>query len=139
MKYLLDTNICIYIIKKKPIEVLERFRNYPVGDIGISSITAAELEFGVWKSKYPGRNKEALDEFLLPLFVVNFDYDAAIVYGKLRSELEAQGKPIGPLDNLIAAHTLSLGLTLITNNTKEFSRVPNLKVVNWTGEGDRQE
>ena len=131
MKLLLDTNICIYIIKKKPPEVLEKFRSYAIGDIGISSITAAELEFGVRKSKNPTGNKQALEQFLLPLVVVDFDYRAAITYGKIRSELEAQGKPIGPLDNLIAAHTLNLGLTLVTNNTKEFSRVPNLKVVNW--------
>ncbi len=133
MKYLLDTNICIYIIKKKPIEVLERFKSYSVTDIGISSISVAELEFGVQKSQQPERNKEALEQFLLPLIIVDFDYKAAIAYGKIRSELESQGKPIGPLDNLIAAHALSMGLTLVTNNTREFSRVPNLKVANWVG------
>lgn len=131
MKFLLDTNICIYIIKKKPPEVLEEFNEYTFTDIAISSITVAELEFGVQKSQYPGKNKEALEQFLLPLVIVDFDYNAAIVYGKIRSDLEAQGKPMGPLDNLIAAHALSMGLTLVTNNTREFSRVPNLKVVNW--------
>jgi tRNA(fMet)-specific endonuclease VapC len=131
MRFLLDTNICIYIIKKKPPEVLEKFKKYTFTDIGISSITVAELEFGVQKSQYPGKNREALEQFLLPLVIEDFDYNAAIVYGKIRSDLEAQGKPMGPLDNLIAAHALSMGLTLVTNNTREFSRVPNLKVVNW--------
>jgi len=131
MKFLLDTNICIYIIKKKPPEVLEQFKKYTFTDIGISSITAAELEYGVQKSKYTDKNKEALEEFLLPLLIVDFDYNAAIVYGKIRSDLEVRGIPMGPLDNLIAAHALSMGLTLVTNNTREFSRVPNLNVVNW--------
>jgi tRNA(fMet)-specific endonuclease VapC len=131
MKFLLDTNICIYIIKKKPPEVLEKFKKYTFTDIAISSITVAELEFGVQKSQYPGKNREALEQFLFPLVIVDFDYNAAIVYGKIRSDLETQGKPMGPLDNLIAAHALSTGLTLVTNNIREFSRVPNLKVVNW--------
>ncbi|MCK4763651.1 MAG: type II toxin-antitoxin system VapC family toxin [Candidatus Aminicenantes bacterium] len=121
MIYLLDTNICIYIIKKKPPEVLQMFNKYSVAEIGISSISVAELEYGVQKSKYPDRNREALEQFLLPLVVVDFDYNAAIVYGKIRSELESLGKPIGSLDNLIAAQALSLGLTVVTNNTKEFS------------------
>lgn len=131
MKYLLDTNICIYIIKKKPVEVLKKFNQYSVDEIGLSSITVAELEFGVQKSQYPQKNKEALEEFLLPLVVVGFDYNAAIAYGKIRSYLESQGRPIGPLDNLIAAHALSMDLTLVTNNTKEFSRIPDLKIANW--------
>lgn len=131
MIYLRDTNICIYIIKKKPPEVLQMFNKYSVAEIGISSISVAELEYGVQKSKYPDRNREALEQFLLPLVVVDFDYKAAIVYGKIRSELESMGKPIGSLDNLIAAQALSLGLTVVTNNTKEFSRISNLKITNW--------
>jgi tRNA(fMet)-specific endonuclease VapC len=131
MKYLLDTNICIYIIKKKPPEVIERFNMNSFAEIGISSITVAELEYGVQKSKHHEQNREALEQFLLPLIVVDFDHNAAIVYGKIRAELESQGKPMGPLDTLIAAHAISMGLTLVTNNTKEFFRVQNLKIVNW--------
>ena len=131
MKFLLDTDICIYLIKKKPVEVLQKFREYPVGDIGLSSITLAELKYGVQKSKQSSRNARALEKFLIPLSISEFDYKAANAYGKVRAELESQGTPIGPLDTLIAAHALSLNLTLITNNTREFSRVSGLKVTNW--------
>ena len=128
MKFLLDTNICIYIIKQKPPEVLQKFNAYQVGDIGISSITVAELEFGVQKSQFPAKNQQALAQFLLPLKIVNFDNAAATIYGDIRATLEKKGTPIGSLDTLIAAHALSLQVTLITNNVKEFSRVPNLKL-----------
>jgi tRNA(fMet)-specific endonuclease VapC len=131
MKFLLDTNICIYIIKQKPVGVLNKFKAYDVGDIAISSITVAELEFGVQKSQFPEKNRQALAQFLIPLSVVAFDRSAAIVYGKVRSDLEKQGTPIGSLDTLIAAHALSLQITLVTNNVKEFNRVPNLKLENW--------
>jgi len=131
MKYLLDTNICIYIIKKKPPEVLQKFSSYPIGEIGLSSITIAELKYGVQKSQQPDRNEKALEKFLVPLEIVNFDYNASIAYGKIRAELESKGTPIGPLDNLIAAHALSLNVTLVTNNTREFLRIPDLKVINW--------
>lgn len=131
MKFLLDTNICIYIIKQKPLEVLHKFNTYQVGDIGISSITVAELEFGVQKSQYPAKNQQALTQFLLPLEIVNFDHAAATIYGDIRARLEKQGTAIGSLDTLIAAHALSLQVILITNNIKEFSRVPNLKSENW--------
>lgn len=131
MKFLLDTNICIYIIKQKPLEVLHKFNAYQVGDIGISSITVAELEFGVQKSQYPAKNQQALTQFLLPLEIVNFDHAAATIYGDIRARLEKQGTPIGSLDTLIAAHALSLQVILLTNNIKEFSRVPNLKSENW--------
>lgn len=131
MKFILDTNICIYIIKQKPPEVLQKLNTYQVGDIGVSSITVAELEFGVQKSQFPNRNQQALTQFLLPLKVVDFDNAAATVYGNIRARLEKQGTSIGSLDTLIAAHALSLQATLITNNIKEFSRVPNLKLDNW--------
>jgi tRNA(fMet)-specific endonuclease VapC len=131
MKFLLDTNICIYIIKQKPLEVLHKFNTYQVGDIGISSITVAELEFGVQKTQYPAKNQQALAQFLLPLEIVNFDHAAATIYGDIRARLEKQETPIGSLDTLIAAHALSLQVILITNNIKEFSRVPNLKSENW--------
>ena len=131
MKFLLDTNICIYIIKQKPPKVLQKFNSYQVGDIGISSITVAELEFGVQKSQFPERNQQALIQFLLPLTVVDFDRAAAVIYGDIRASLEKKGKPIGSLDTLIAAHALSLQVTLVTNNVKEFSRVPDLQLDNW--------
>lgn len=135
MKYLLDTNICIYIIKKKPPEVLQKFAEYPVGDIGISSITLAELKYGVQKSQQADRNEKALEKFIIPLEIVAFDYKASIAYGKIRTELEAIGKPIGPLDTLIAAHAISLNVTLVTNNTREFQRITGLKVINWAYAG----
>jgi tRNA(fMet)-specific endonuclease VapC len=131
MKLLLDTNICIYLIKKKPPSVIRHFDAYHVGTIGISSITVAELEFGVQKSRYPSENQEALEQFLLPLVVLDFDHQAARAYGKLRVLLESRGRVIGALDMLIAAHALSQNLPLATNNVKEFSRVPGLKVLNW--------
>lgn len=135
MKFLLDTNICIYLIKKKPPQVLQKFDMYVVGDIGISSITAAELWYGVQKSKYAIQNQRALEQFLIPLTIVEFDHQAAMTYGRIRAWLEEQGTPIGSLDTLIAAHALSLQVTLVTNNRREFSRVPNLKLENWTDHG----
>ena len=131
MKLLLDTNICIYLIKRKPPEVLQMFNTYQVGDLGISSITVAELEYGVQKSQFPSRNQQALEQFLLPLQIVDFDNAAAVIYGNIRAILEKRGTPIGSLDTLIAAHAVSLQITLITNNVKEFSRVPNLELDNW--------
>ena len=132
MKFMLDTNICIYIIKKKPQKVLEHFRCYLAGDIGISSITLAELQYGVSKSQHVQGNQEALKEFVLPLEIAQFDEDAARVYGTVRAGLEKSGKPIGAMDTLIGAHALSLGLTLVTNNTKEFKQIKKIKVVDWT-------
>jgi tRNA(fMet)-specific endonuclease VapC len=132
MNLLLDTNICIYLIKKRPPSVLKRFDALPAGTVAISSITVAELEFGVQKSQYPSQNQQALEQFLLPLVILDFDHEAARTYGKLRAWLETRGKTIGALDMLIAAHALSKGLPLATNNAREFSRVPGLKVLNWT-------
>ncbi|MEO0870099.1 MAG: type II toxin-antitoxin system VapC family toxin [Cyanobacteria bacterium J06642_11] len=131
MKYLLDTNICIYIIKRRPPSVLNRFRTCQLGDIGISTITVAELTHGTQKSQQPQKNQAALDQFLLPLEIVDFDFAAAQTYGTIRADLEKKGIPIGPLDFLIAAQALSLGVSLITNNEKEFLRVPGLTVENW--------
>jgi tRNA(fMet)-specific endonuclease VapC len=132
MEYLLDTNICIYIIKKKPIKVFEKFRDLSFGSIGISSITLAELQYGIMKSSNPEKNQEALDKFLTPLEILDFDYNATIVYGMIRAELEKKGTPIGPLDTLIASHAKSLDLILVTNNEKEFNRINGLKIENWT-------
>ena len=128
---MLDTNICIYIIKRKPVNVLEKFKSLSIGTIGISSITLAELQFGVMKSSDPKKNQEALDKFLTPLEILDFDYYATIQYGKIRAQLERKGTPIGPLDTLIASHAMSLELTLVTNNLKEFERIPDLKIENW--------
>lgn len=132
MKLLLDTNICIYIIKQQPAEVLKHFLEYQIGDIGISSITLSELRFGVAKSTHREKNAKALDEFIIPLEVVPYDEAAAHVYGDIRATLEKAGTPIGSMDMLIAAHAVSLGIPLITNNTREFLRVPSLKIIDWT-------
>lgn len=134
MEYLLDTNICIYLIKKRPVVVFEKFKKLPIGSIGISTITLAELQYGVMKSSYPEKNQNALDSFLIPLEIIDFDYNATIEYGKVRAELEKKGTPIGALDILIASHAKSRDLTLVTNNEKEFNRVTALKIENWTKE-----
>lgn len=132
MKLMLDTNICIYIIKQQPAPVLKRFLGYQVGDIGISSITLSELRYGVAKSKHREKNAKALDEFIIPLEISSFDEEAALAYGDIRATLEKAGTPIGAMDMLIAAHAVSMGVTLVTNNTHEFSRIPSLKVSDWT-------
>jgi len=134
MRFLLDTDTCIYLIKKKPPQVLQKFTDYSVGEIGISSITVAELQYGVEKSQHPTKNRRALDQFLIPLIIADFDEQAAEAYGKVQAALEAQGTPIGALDTLIAAQALSLGVTLVTNNAREFSRVPDLNLVNWAAD-----
>ena len=132
MKYMLDTNICIYLIKQKPPQVLKHFKTHVVGDIGISSVTIAELRYGVAKSQRVEKNRQALDEFILPLEIADFDEKAAERYGTVRSTLEKAGNPIGHMDMLIGAHALSLGITLVTNNTREFKQIRNLKVEDWT-------
>ena len=137
MKYLLDTNICIYIINEKSEKLLRKFEQYPVYEFGISSITHAELQYGIEKSKNKTKNtnQDALDEFLLPLTILPFHGKKLVTcYGEIRASLESKGKTIGPLDMLIAAHALSLDLTIISNNIKEFSRIPNLKCENWIRE-----
>ena len=132
MKYLLDTNICIYIINEKPKKILRKFERYPVHEFGISSITQAELQYGVAKSKNKKTNQGALNGFLLPLTIVPFHGDKLVAcYGEIRTLLESKGNTIGPLDMLIAAHALSLDLTIVSNNINEFSRVPKLKCENW--------
>lgn len=131
MKLMLDTNICIAIIKQKPKDILQKFSAYQVGDICISSVTLAELRYGVAKSQYQEKNQDALDEFILPLEVADFDEAAALFYGTLRATLEKQGNTIGALDMMIGAHALSLNVSLVTNNTKEFKRVSGLKLLDW--------
>lgn len=136
MKVMLDTNTCIAIIKRKPPQVLKRFDAYKVGEIGISWVTLAELEFGVAKSQHLEKNQAALDEFVLPLEIANFDCETARVYGRVRATLEKKGAPIGSLDMMIAAHALRLGVTLATNNTREFSRIKGLTIVDWLASSD---
>jgi len=127
---LLDTNICIHVINARPVAVLERFRQYRMGEIGLCSVVAAELADGVAKSG-SARNRQALEMFLAPLEILPFDEAAVWAYGDLRAELERKGTPIGALDTMIAAHALSQQSTLVTNNTREFARVPGLSVENW--------
>ena len=131
MKVMLDTNTCIALIKRKPAQVLKRFDAYKVGDVGISWITFAELEFGVAKSQHQEKNQAALDEFVLPLEIAYFDRETARIYGRVRATLEKKGTPIGSMDMMIGAHALSLGATLATNNTREFSRIRGLSLVDW--------
>jgi len=131
MKYLLDTNICIYLIKQKPIWVGEKFNTLPPESVGISSITSSELCYGVSKSYNATQNRQALVEFLSPLKVAPYDEAAALYYGELRADLEKSGNVIGSLDMLIAAHALSLKVTLVTNNMGEFQRVAGLSLENW--------
>ncbi len=132
MEYLLDTDICIYIIKKKPAEVFEKFKNLAIGDVGISSITLAELQYGIEKSSNAEKNRGALEKFLTPIEVIDYGYDATFEYGKIRAELEIKGIQIGPLDMLIASHAKSLGVILVTNNMREFQRIAGLRIENWT-------
>jgi len=127
---LLDTNICIYIINTKPPEVLAHFHEYRLGEIGLSSVVAAELAYGVAKSSSE-RNRRALEMFLAPLEIMPFDESVIWAYGELRSDLEGRGQSIGSLDTMIAAHALSLNAVLVTNNTREFCRVKDLKLENW--------
>lgn len=131
MLCMLDTNICIYLIKRKPVTVVERLRSYKTGDVAVSSISVAELKYGACKSSHPDRNLLALAEFLLPLEVVAFGEEAAGHYGDIRNHLEKGGNVIGSMDLLIAAHARSLSLTLVSNNLREFQRVPGLRVENW--------
>ena len=131
MKVMLDTNTCIAIIKRKSPQVLKRLDACQVGEVGISWVTLAELEFGVAKSQHPEKNRAALDEFVLPLEIAGFDRDVARVYGQVRAALEKKGTPTGALDLLIGAHALALGATLATNITREFSRIKGLTIVDW--------
>jgi len=128
---MLDTNICIYIIKNKPKSVMEKFKEYDIGDLVLSSITVSELYYGSYKSQYIEKNLLALEHFLQPFSIVEYDLKASIEYGNIRATLEKQGNIIGGLDMLIAAHARSLDMTLVTNNTKEFKRVENLVIDNW--------
>lgn len=129
-RYLLDTNICIYIINRRPPGVFDYFEQCHAGEVAVSSITGSELSYGVARSS-SSRNQQALDKFLAPLEILPFDEAAMHEYGSLRAYLERQGQPIGALDMLIAAHALALEVTLVTNNVREFQRVPGLVIEDW--------
>ena len=131
MKYMLDTNTCIYLIKNKPTTVLNAFQKRINDGICISSITLAELEYGVAKSTFPSKNAIALRQFLSAVEVLYFDNNAAAQYGDIRAVLQRKGNVIGPLDMLIAGHARARELTLVTNNEKEFTRVDGLNLENW--------
>lgn len=131
MTYMLDTNICIYAMKNKPERVLKRLKEELNSGICISSITLAELEYGMKHSSDPARNEQALLRFLVPLSILPFGAAAASKYGEIRAYLQSQGTPIGPLDMLIAGHAKAENLILVTNNVREFERVPNLEIENW--------
>ncbi len=130
MIYMLDTNICIYVINSRPAVVLEHFRQKRLGEIVISSVTAAELAIGVTKSGSP-RNRQALEMFFTTLQILPFDESAIWHYAELRTVLERRGQPIGTLDTMIAAHALTANTILVSNNTREFERVPGLQLENW--------
>jgi tRNA(fMet)-specific endonuclease VapC len=128
---MLDTNICIYIIREKPVKVIKKLCTFELTDIVISAITHSELEFGVSKSSRREENREALNNFLSPLEIVPYDDKAAVVYGQIRTHLEKKGTVVGAMDMLIGAHAKSIPVTLVTNNLKEFKRIPGLRVENW--------
>ena len=132
MRYMLDTNICIYTIKHKPPKVIQRFLSHDPSELCISSITYAELMHGIEKSMAVERNRIAITMFLSPISILDFDTYAAEEYGKIRADLKRKGTPIDPMDMLIAAHAKAEDLILVTNNTREFERVENLEVEDWT-------
>ena len=131
MHYLLDTDICIYLIKKRPSEVLDRFRQHSPQDVAISMITLFELAYGVEKSQYPRRSRDALAKFLLPLNLMNLDRSSALESAVIRAQLEKKGTPIGPYDLLIAGLARSRDMILVTSNIKEFEKVSDLHLENW--------
>lgn len=131
MRWMLDTDTCIALIKQRPGSVLKKLRGKSTGQVGISSITLGELAFGASKSSRSQESHAALSEFLLPLEVAEFNETAAMHYGDVRADLDRQGRPIGPLDTLIAAHALAIEATLVTHNTREFKRVGSLRLEDW--------
>lgn len=132
MTYLIDTNICIYLIRENDPELRQRFEQHRLYEIGVSAVTVAELQYGVARSRQMERNRRALLRFLTPFEILPFDDKDAELFGILRARLEAEGRPIGPYDLELAAQALARGLILVTNNEGEFRRVPDLHVENWT-------
>ncbi|MFP4373855.1 MAG: type II toxin-antitoxin system VapC family toxin [Spirochaetaceae bacterium] len=136
MTYLIDTNICTYLVREKDPELTQRFEEHRLYEIGVSAVTVAELQYGVAKSRQMERNRRALLRFLTPFDILPFDDKDAELFGILRARLEAQGSPIGPYDLEPAAQALARGLILVSNNEGEFRRVPGLRVENWTRRAD---
>ena len=134
LKYMLDTNICIFTIKNKPNEVREAFNRYH-GQLSISAVTLMELIYGAEKSASPEKNLAVVEGFAARLDVLDYNHGAAAHSGQLRAELAKTGKPIGPYDQMIAGHARSLGLILVTNNYREFDRVAGLRVEDWVQPG----
>lgn len=132
MRYLLDTNICIVIIRKKSSLAFQKVTQQTITDVVLSTLTVAELQYGVHKSADPLKNQQALDQFLIPFTLLDFDFQAAHEYGKIRAYLEKQGISIGSIDALLAAQALAYNLIMATNNVREFSRVPGLQIEDWT-------
>lgn len=130
--YLLDTNICIYIINSSPKQVVERIKKLKPHQVKLSSISMAELEYGVSKSHYREKNRKALIPFASAFDIVEFNDSDAEVYGLIRADLEKKGQVIGPYDMQIAAQAITRDLILVTNNIAEFSRISNIKLENWT-------
>jgi tRNA(fMet)-specific endonuclease VapC len=131
MKYLLDTNMCIYIINKRSTSVLDTIRSKNPDEISISSITRAELNYGAERSKNPHQNRIAILEFLISFSLMDFDQSAASYYGKIRKRIESKGTPIGPMDLLLASQAAANNLIFVTHNIKEFERIDNLRLENW--------
>lgn len=131
LKYLLDTNICIYIAKHSPIHIFNRFEKLVIGEACMSMITYGELFYGVYKSQHSKKNMALLQELISIIPPLPMPVEAGKHYGHIRSMLEQKGTPIGNNDTWIAAHALSLDVTLVTNNMKEFTRIPHLHVENW--------
>jgi tRNA(fMet)-specific endonuclease VapC len=129
---MLETSTCVELIRRRPAKLIRRMANHRAADFTLSVITLAELQYGVEKSPASKQERDALDEFLTPITVLDFDFDATIAYGKIRAYLEAKGIPIGSLDMLIAGHAVSRNLVLLTRNLQEFKRVPRLKAEDWT-------
>ena len=132
MRYILDTNICIYSINRKSLQILQNFEAKNLDDIYISSITEAELLYGVEKSMYKAKNLQKTKHFLEPIKVLSFDSMCSKYYAQIRASLEKKGQVIGRMDMLIASVALANNMTLVTNNEKEFCRIPNLVLENWS-------
>jgi tRNA(fMet)-specific endonuclease VapC len=131
-RFLLDTNICVELLRAGSRKVLSRIRRYEIDEVSISSITLAELQYGAAKSARPAHHEMLLVQFCAPIAILPFDHVAAEAYGPVRADLERAGTPIGPLDTLIASHALAFNLILVTTNEREFQRVEGLRVENWT-------
>ena len=131
MKYMLDTNTCVFVLRHKPLCVTERFQQCAVNEVCVSAITVAELRFGADKSLQPEANHDKLSKFLMDVDIIDFDPGAADAYGEIRADLERRGQTIGALDMLLAAHASSEDLIFVTHNTSEFQRVKGLQLEDW--------